>query len=226
MILMGITIHYQGRLSDPKRLPDLIAAIQQTCRTLDWPYVNVDERIIGTAEVLVIHSGDDEEEIRWSYDTHPVDDRWRGVIVSPPACEPLWLTFNRSGQMIVYDANDTSFSTPGHYLARDMLFTKTQFGTAETHIAVCDLLRLAEQHGVELEVTDEGGYWESNDVEQLQQRMGFLNSAQDMMRGEAGREVLEEILGTEIEGEIEVGKTIERPLPDWRRDWGISAGEN
>ena len=33
---MGVTIHYQGHLSDPKLLPDLIAAIQQTCRTLDW----------------------------------------------------------------------------------------------------------------------------------------------------------------------------------------------
>ena len=225
---MGVTIHYQGHLSDPKQLPGLIAAIQQTCRTLDWPYVNVDERIIGTAEVLILHPGVDDEELRWSYETSPVDDRWRGVIVSPPGSEPVWLTFNRSGQMIVYDASDTSFSTPGHYLARDMLFTKTQFSSTETHIAVCDLLRLAEQYGAELEVTDEGGYWESNDIEQLQQRMDFLNSALDMMQGEAGREVLEEILGIEIEGEIEieVGKTIERPLPDWRRDWGISAGEN
>ena len=225
---MGVTIHYQGRLSDPKQLPDLITAIQRSCRTLEWSAINVDERIIGTAEVLVLHSDDDGEEVRSSYESAPVDDRWRGVIVSPPQCEPLWLTFNRSGQMIVYDASDTSFSTPGHYLARDMLFTKTQFSTAETHIAVCGMLRLAEQYGAELEVVDEGGYWESNDVEQLQQRMGFLNSALNMLQGEEGREMLEEILGTEIddETEIEVGKAIERPRPDWRRDWGISAGEN
>ena len=225
---MGVTIHYRGRLSDPKQLPGLITAIQHACRNLDWPYTLVDERILGTAEKLVIHSDDDDEETNWSYETFPVDDRWRGVIVSPPGSEPVWLTFNRSGQMIAYDASDASYATPGHYLARDMLFTKTQFSTVETHIAVCDLLRLAEEHGAELEVSDEGDYWESGDVEQLRQRMGFLDAALSMMSGEAGRAILEEILGKEIDGEIkiEVGKTIERPLPDWRRDWGVSAGEN
>ena len=42
-ILMGITIHYQGRLSDPKQLPNLITAIQRSCRTLDWRTIHVDE---------------------------------------------------------------------------------------------------------------------------------------------------------------------------------------
>ncbi len=40
---MGVTIHYQGRLSDPKQLPDLITAIQRSCRTLDWRCINMDE---------------------------------------------------------------------------------------------------------------------------------------------------------------------------------------
>jgi len=33
---MGVTIHYQGHLSDPQQLPDLITAIQRSCRTLEW----------------------------------------------------------------------------------------------------------------------------------------------------------------------------------------------
>jgi len=222
---MGVTIHYQGHLSDPQQLPELITAIQHTCRKLNWPHIDVNERIIGTAEMLVYHTGAETEDQRWVSETMPVDDRWRGVIVSPPGSEPLWLTFNRSGRMIVYDANDTSFVSPGHYLAREQLFTKTQFSSAETHIAICDLLRLAEQHGAELEVADEGGYWETGDVGTLQQRLGFIDSALAQMKKE-GDKMLEEAPETKPEGEIEVGKVIERALPDWRRSWGISAGEN
>ncbi len=68
---MGVTIHYQGRLSDPKQLPDLITAIQRICRTLDWRYVNLDKRIIGTAQMLV-PAADDGEQL-WSYESSPVE---------------------------------------------------------------------------------------------------------------------------------------------------------
>jgi len=218
---MGVTIHYQGRLTDPQQLPQLIAAVQHTCRKLRWPFIDVDERIIGTAEVLVYHPSGIAEDQRWVSENRPVDDRWRGVIVMPPGSESLWLTFNRSGRMIVYDANATSFAEPGHYLAREQLFTMTQFSSAETHIALCSLLRITEHYGAELDVDDEGGYWETEDAVTLQQRMDFIDSVLTEMEDEPYR-----MPDSSLDTEVEVGKAIERALPDWRRNWGISAGEN
>ncbi|MCP4164372.1 MAG: hypothetical protein GY759_00580 [Chloroflexi bacterium] len=223
---MGVTIHYTGKLKDMAALPNLTLAVQNACRELGWRSIAIDERVLGTADILVFSDDVTSEEERWRFDTYAVDDRWRGVLVLPPECEPLWLTFSRDGALIVYDSGPSSFQLPGHYNARDRLFTKTQFGTPDTHIAICSLLHLVESCGVDLEVSDEGGYFENEDREQLQYLMGFLDEAIERMSSEEGRALLEEILGEEIEGEIEVRKKIGSPIPDWRRDWGISANEN
>ena len=44
MSLMGVTIHYQGRLSDPKQLPKYITAIQHIFLALDRLYIDMNER--------------------------------------------------------------------------------------------------------------------------------------------------------------------------------------
>jgi hypothetical protein len=109
---------------------------------------------------------------------------------------------------------------------RELLSVKTQFSTPEIHVAVCGLLRLVERHAAQLEVLDEGGYWESGDRDELAARMEGLNAALDMLSGDAGREWLGEMLGQDIQGPLELGKEVKRLLPLWRQDWGSSAGEN
>lgn len=238
---MGVTISYTGRLPDIARLPLLVAAIQEAAARRDWPYDLVDERILGTAETLVsrelgppdIVTLDDGieievENIGVASEYAPVDDRWRGIIVFPPESEPVWITFGRDGRMITYLAGEESYSQPGIYLANTYLFTKTQFAGVEVHIGVCELLRLCLQHGVELDVTDEGDYWETGDRQRLAERLGFLDAAIGAVSRQAGK-IVNDILGEGTVGEdpeVEIGKKIGRPLPDWRRDWGISAHEN
>jgi len=238
---MGVTIHYQGKLTDTSRLPVLVAAIQQAAAQRGWPYTRIDERILGTAEVLVsrdlgppqmltLEDGATIEvkSATASSEYHPVDDRWRGIIVTPPACESIWLTFGRAGQMITYLPAAGSHAQPGTYLANTSIFTKTQFAGADIHIGVCELLRLCQQHGVELEVTDEGGYWETGDRQQLAERISFLDAAISTV-GQQAAQILNTVLGEGTVGDdprIEIGKNISPPLPDWRRDWGRSAHEN
>lgn len=217
---MGVTIHYHGRLAVPGRLPDLTRAIQEAVRTLDWLYVLVDERILGSAEILV-HRPEAPEDEQWGFETSPVDDRWRGIIVEPPGCEPLWLTCNRSGQFIAYRSSALSYTTPGHYFAVDRLSTKTQGGGAETHFAVCGLLRIAVSHGAVLEVIDEGGFWETGDRQDLERRLALLDAAIGAMAT-----VLDAQDQDPQASGVQVRPEIRRPLPDWRRDWGMSAGEN
>lgn len=238
---MGITIYYSGRLPDMTRLPLLVAAIQQVAARRDWPYKVIDERILGTAETLVsqelgppeIVQLDDGVEIEVknigvASEYRPVDDRWRGIIVSPPESEPVWITFGRDGVMITYLNSAGAYDQPGTYLANTEIFTKTQFAGVDVHIGVCELLRLCQQHGVELEVADEGDYWETGDRQHLAERMGFLDAAIGMVRQQAGK-IASQVLGEDAvveDAEVEVGKKISNPLPDWRRDWGISAHEN
>ena len=223
---MGITIHYRGRLQDPARLASLSQEVQLACGRLGWPYQLIDERIVGTGEYMVYHEAPEEHSVYSQVETAPVEDRWRGIVVQPPGCETLWLTFGRDGQLVVYDAPWQEPETPGHYWVRQQLSVKTQFSTPEVHMAVCDLLRLAERHTCHLEVLDEGGYWESGDREELAARIEGLNATLDVLSGAVGRAWLGEILDEDVEGPIEIGKELKRSLPLWRPDWGSSAEEN
>jgi hypothetical protein len=56
--------------------------------------------------------------------------------------------------------------------------------------------------------------------------MEQLNAALTMLSSQAGLDLLGEMLGHEVEGEIEIGKQVTQPMPLWRRDWGVSAKEN
>jgi hypothetical protein len=205
---MGVTIHYQGRLQDPTTVAQLVAKLQLACRKFKWPYRLIDERILGTAEYMV----DWQNQV---IETKPIDDRWRGLFIDPPECETLCLTFNRSGQLVVYEPPFARSSEPGRYAVREHLWCKTQFGPLEAHIQVCALLRLVEPYMAEFEVLDEGGYWESNDQEELAAALGQINQ----MLG---------LLAAHFEpGEVEIGKKFETPFPAWRQaDRGISANEN
>jgi hypothetical protein len=223
---MGITIHYHGRLQDPASLAQLGQEIQLACGRLGWPYHLIDERVLGVGEYVVYHEEPGEDTIFTEVETAPLEDRWRGVAVQPPGCETLWLTFSRGGQLVVYDAPWEEPETPGRYWVRELLSVKTQFSTPEIHVAVCGLLRLVERHAAQLEVLDEGGYWESGDQAELAARMEGLNAALDMLSGAAGREWLGEILDQDLQGPLELGKEVKRLLPLWRQDWGSSAGEN
>ncbi len=224
---MGITIHYRGQLEDPTSLERLVQEVQLACGRLGWPCRTIDERIIGVAEHARFQEDpDDEDTMRVTVETTSVEDRWRGVAVEPPDCEWLWITFNRGGQLIVYDVPLEDPETPGRYYVRDRLSIKTQFSTPEVHVAVCSLLRLVEGYAARLEVVDEGGYWESGDREGLAARLEQLNAALAALASDEGMGLLSEALGHEVEGPVEVGKQVERRMPPWRRDWGISAEEN
>jgi len=224
---MGITINYQGRLQDPASLPLLTAELQLACQRLGWSYHPIDERILGTAE-RYRYEADEEDKVQRKVETEPVDDHWRGLIIQPPECESLFLTFNRTGQLLAYESSFQQADTPGRYHVRELMWCKTQFGTIKTHIAICDLLRQVEPYMAEFEVRDEGEYWESGDVQRLAAALGLIDQMIGILTSEAGLKKLGEILGGKIEREnVEIGKRLEIPTPSWRLgDRGISAGEN
>ena len=202
---MGITIHYNGRIRNTADIDKLTLKLELAARDLGWPFERVDERILGTADFLQLTTDEDG----WSEVTASIDDCWRGINILPPECESLTIAFNRAGELMDYlPMNDT-----GHYFATPYLSSKTQFGIVDTHIAICNLLRLVTPYMTVWEVTDEGEYWHSGNRERLAELMGFLD---DMIHNLVGQ----------IDGEVEIGKEIAINKPDWTGDWGISAHEN
>jgi hypothetical protein len=71
---------------------------------------------------------------------------------------------------------------------------KTQYAGADIHISVVELLRRIVLHFREFEVHDEGGYWDTQDVRTLIERLGALDRALDAIAGrlEAGGAKVEE----------------------------------
>jgi hypothetical protein len=229
---MGITIFYHGQLRDIADLPLLQAELQQACVRWDWPCRLVDERILGSAErynVIPLDTDDGIPTETFEIYHVPVDDHVRGVMINPPGCETLLLTFGRTGRSVWYNSASDASAQPGHYgLIQDHLFCKTQFGTPETHIRVCELLRLVESYAAEWEVTDEGDYWGTWSEETLLATWARYQAIFDAFSDPQIRQDLLGAAGIHLDGSEtwETGKLIEDAPPPWRGDWGVSAGEN
>jgi hypothetical protein len=229
---VGITIHYHGQLRDLADLPLLQAELQAACSRLGWSCSMIDERILGVAERFTLtpvecDDGIPTEQVS-TYD-EPVDDHVRGAVIRPPGCETLFLTFGRTGRTIWYNNATGADAQPGRYgLIQDHLFCKTQFGSPETHIRICELLRLVERYAASWEVTDEGDYWETWNEKTLLATWARYQAIFDAFSDPQIRGALLDSAGIQADGteKWETGKLIEDAPPPWRRDWGISAGDN
>ena len=72
----------------------------------------------------------------------------------------------------IEDAEKTPFAEPPY------CFVKTQFGSLQGHIAIVHLLdAIGQQYCSNLQVTDEGEYYENRDINQLTQKRQLLNTA-------------------------------------------------
>src|SRR5215813_1446901 len=99
-----------------------------------------DTEVIDSPEVTLQRVRDEEN---WDY-AGPV----RGIALLPGTdCDPIRLEFDRD-----------------LYLQE---FTKTQFAGADTHVKVVGLLKAIERFFSQLNVEDEGEYWETGDREAL-----------------------------------------------------------
>jgi hypothetical protein len=229
---VGITIFYHGALRDLGRLPQLTARLQAACVGLGWPCKVVNERILGTGEryrSIEIETDDGIPTSTFEIDVEPVDDHVQGVVIAPPGCETLYLTFGRTGRLIEYCAAPFGDPTPGHYgLIHEHLFTKTQFSSPEVHMQVCELLRIVEPFMAEWAVSDEGNYWSTWDEQTLRDTWARYTAILTALSDPAAIQEILKDAGVDIEvtQPPEVGKRLNVAHPLWRQEWGISAGEN
>lgn len=86
-----------------------------------------------------------KNEQDWDY-----EGSTKGIKIQPDKnSDPLWLEFDKD-----------------HYIQE---FCKTQFAGINVHLQIISLLKEMQPHFIELEVTDEGEYWNTNDKSLLQE---------------------------------------------------------
>jgi hypothetical protein len=193
---MGVTIHYRGSLADLSRVEDF------------------EDRVIDLALAVggnprVWRSADERDPSRMV----------RGLMVDlAPGQESMSLLVSPEGWLVgLFQIEDAE---RGALAEKPWCWVKTQFGSIEGHVALVELLAaLKKEFTPDLEVMDEGGYWEHRDLNELRQKLEFVGLAINMLADELEHDRLSsearedpEILATRIERLArKVHATLSRP---------------
>ncbi len=118
-------------------------------------------------------------------------ERWRVDLIEVDVAKTM-VSRVRHGRLEEYAGPLHGFQLQPHAECEMLRFTfddglyladccKTQFAPVEIHMEVIDLLRAIKPLFADLKVLDEGGYWDTNDRDELETRIGFLNRAIDRL---------------------------------------------
>jgi hypothetical protein len=153
---MGITIHYRGVLADLDRVEDF------------------EDRVLD----LALELGGQAHIWRTACDTDP-SRVVRGIVLDLcPGQETTSLLISPEGWLI--GLTEIEDAEKGKLDEMPWCFVKTQFGTVEGHVALVEMFTaLKAEFFPDLEVLDEGGYWETRDVNELAKKLTFLKAAID-----------------------------------------------
>lgn len=173
---MGITIHYRGKIDRVEDVARLSAEIKEFAEILEW-----DSRQWKENWHLPNSAALEKSKDGLALSGHiPI----RGISLFPdPNCEPLFLTFRKDGllasSMNMVMIADKDIDSEGLWLS-----TKTQFASSDIHIAIIKLLRFVKTKYVSnLEVNDDGGYWERDDTADLEKRFHHIGAAIESLPG-------------------------------------------
>ena len=171
---MGITIYYRGKINQTDLVDRLTAEMEDFAHSLEWRTQHWKE------DWSKSHSGmlsQDRKSFRPSR-----HGALRGITLFPHKnCELLSLTFDPNGSLV--DARVIAMQAQTAMKRDDgWVSIKTQFAPLESHITIVKLLQyLKKRYVADLEIIDEGGYWESGNVDELKRRFDSINSSLDIL---------------------------------------------
>ena len=166
---MGLSFHYKGTIRNLSLIGELTEEVQDICEGLNWKC-----RIWGGKSSAKIKKTASDP-------LNPAPDDLKGISLSPDESEPLFLTFLPNGNLC--SPLKLMFNDPvTNDLMIEFIHVKTQFAGPDTHMALLKLLRyLKEKYFTELEVDDEGLYWESEDEKTLLSQFAKYNFTLKML---------------------------------------------
>jgi hypothetical protein len=166
---MGVSIHYRGRLNDVGQLGKLCAELADIARAMGWECTPLDDDWDQPADArLEVTSAGARIEGHLGL---------KGVVLTPNVeAESLSFLFDREGNL--RSLLDMVSILEGTLRPEDACVSvKTQFGGPQVHVWMIGLLKyLKKRYISDLEVSDEGEYWETGDMRILQGKMDFLDA--------------------------------------------------
>lgn len=165
---MGLTIHYKGKLNNPELIMPVINEITDISNEMNWNYSIIDEDL-NAPDSAQLNEGKIESTVLL-----------KGLMIEiHEKAESLSFLFDKNGAL----RNPVSMSFEsydGEYSYNN--FIKTQFAPVDIHITVIRLLKYIKKKYISnLEVFDEGMYWETEDKEMLIEKFTFLNNMMDKL---------------------------------------------
>jgi hypothetical protein len=184
---MGLTIHYSARLKSMDLLPELVHEVADICQSMGWKAKEMNEIVTIKEEVAFKPPLKDIKNIQL-----------QGIYFNPPRCESVILAFLSSGwtsapiQLQLAKDYERMDSYPAFKKLPKLVYTihtKTQRGGADMHIAIVKLLKyLEKKYFAEMNVSDEGNYWNTMDKAILQERFDEYIQLIDSVKGALEKE--------------------------------------
>ena len=174
---MGITIHYRGKLDHVGTLVDLCRELADIADLMGWESTTLDEDWSVPPDARLIH-GQAGSEIIGNLSL-------KGIQIQPGSNSES-LEFFFDCECNLRSIMNTVMICEGMLEPEDAWnFVKTQFTGPEMHIWIIGLLKYIARHYVSnLEVRDEGEYWETQNRKILEEKMRFINQAiEDISEG-------------------------------------------
>lgn len=152
---MGLSFHYSGRIANPDNLPDLIDEVVDICKVYKWKYHVFDRQFPENAFGKGEH-----------------DMRLYGICFTPPESETVDVCFLSNGRMsnplLLQSWGNSTVKEEKKYLYH--ISVKTHYAGVNIHRNIIQLFRyLNEKYLADFTMSDEGGYWETNNEEVLKE---------------------------------------------------------
>ncbi|QTA85008.1 hypothetical protein [Desulfonema magnum] len=164
---MGLSLHYRGKLADIQDVKAVCKTLTDIASKMNWRWVSLDEdwTKLADAKLKVTEKG---AEIMGHLPLKGVS------LTVDPKSESVSFFFDSEGNLC--DPLNLIMITEGHLEPEDAwISVKTQFSSPETHIRIIGLLQYLKKHYIpDLQVFDEGEYWETGDFEILKEKMDFI----------------------------------------------------
>jgi hypothetical protein len=189
---MGVTIHYRGKLNDKGQLAIFCDELADIAKAMGWPSVRLDDDWTRPSNAKLEHTPAGAE-ISGNLGL-------KGIQFTPGLkAEPLSFFFDRDGNLtspinLVLITDGTL--DPGQ--AWESI--KTQFVAPETHVWIIGLLKYIKKRYISnLQVLDEGEYWETGDINILKEKMALINRKIEQISSELSSSLFGDMAGLSAE---------------------------
>ena len=165
---MGVTIHYRGSLDDPWRVEDLKQELADIAQSVGWEWHTLDDDWAIPPSATLVHS-DGRATILGHLGLKGID------LIPSGAWESLSFLFDAGGRLS--SVMKVILRCEGRLPPDEgWIFVKTQFLSPDVHVWIIGLLKyLKKRYLTNLDVNDEGGYWETGDRSALEENMRLIN---------------------------------------------------